>query len=343
MLLARGHRRSVIALREKHDGQLLPEIDMHDDIEIRRVTGFGPMRYRFAPGVLRLVQGCDIIHIHAPDFFLDFLAHTRALHRKPLVHSTHGGYFHTTWMHGWKKTHWRTITRSSLKNMDWIIADSPQDYERIRRVTSSPLTLIPNGISSDYFDFERSVESGVFLSIGRIVPHKHIDDILRLFSILRSSKPHAHLIICGPIEIISEPGYNAWSEAAKNEIGAELRGEVSEKEKRKLLQYAQFYVSASEYEGFGLSVVEAMAAGVIPILNNIEAFRNLVTDGQNGFIVQFQNHAESAERISRILSLSESELAMISTKARETARKYDWNRLIERFEDVYTTVLSKSS
>ena len=73
----------------------LPAREMVAGIEIIRIPYFGFTRYPIAVSVLKHIRDADIVHVHAIDFFFDFLAWTKPLHGKRLVVSTHGGFFHT--------------------------------------------------------------------------------------------------------------------------------------------------------------------------------------------------------------------------------------------------------
>src|SRR5690349_11548212 len=74
----------------------LPATDQVGDIPIRRIPFAGSRRYPLAAPVLRHLRGFDLVHVHGVDFFSDFLAATQPLHKRPLVLSTHGGFFHTS-------------------------------------------------------------------------------------------------------------------------------------------------------------------------------------------------------------------------------------------------------
>jgi alpha-1,3-mannosyltransferase len=52
---------------------------------------------------LRHLRDADIVHVHAIDFFFDFLGWTKPLHGKKLVVSTHGGFFHTSFIRGHRR------------------------------------------------------------------------------------------------------------------------------------------------------------------------------------------------------------------------------------------------
>ena len=94
-----GHDVRMVTLNRIFDGDgaELPARETMGGVEIVRLPFRGGRCYPIAPSVLRHVQDCDLIHVHAMDFFVDFLAFTRFLHKKPMVLSTHGGFFHTNY------------------------------------------------------------------------------------------------------------------------------------------------------------------------------------------------------------------------------------------------------
>ena len=91
-----GHTVQVATLRLLFSsGALAPAQSVEAGVPVRRMRHWGPRRYPVAPAVLRAIRGYDLVHIHAIDFFVDYLSLLRAVHRIPLVVSTHGGFFHT--------------------------------------------------------------------------------------------------------------------------------------------------------------------------------------------------------------------------------------------------------
>ena len=74
-------------------------------VGVVRLPFHGTSRYPLCPQVLQYVGDADVIHVHGVDFFFDYLALTKALHRRPLVASTHGGFFHTAFASRLKKVY----------------------------------------------------------------------------------------------------------------------------------------------------------------------------------------------------------------------------------------------
>jgi alpha-1,3-mannosyltransferase len=99
-----GHTVRVATLRLVFStGAVAPVESVEAGLTVHRMRHWGPRRYPVAPAALQLIRGYDLVHIHAIDFFVDYLSLLRLLHRTPLVVSTHGGFFHTEWATALKK------------------------------------------------------------------------------------------------------------------------------------------------------------------------------------------------------------------------------------------------
>ena len=95
-LQQKGHTVQVATLRLLFStGAMAPAESIEAGIAVRRMRHWGSRRYPVAPAALGEIRGYDLVHIHAIDFFVDYLSLLRLLHRIPLVVSTHGGFFHT--------------------------------------------------------------------------------------------------------------------------------------------------------------------------------------------------------------------------------------------------------
>ena len=80
-----------------------------------------------------------------------------------------------------------------------------------------------------------------------------------------------------------------------------FKGSLLPKEVAQNLRYAQIYVSTSLTDGTSLSLFEAMACGTFPIVTNIIANREWISDEKNGFLVPINEPTKLAERIIQVL------------------------------------------
>lgn len=128
----------------------------------------------------------------------------------------------------------------------------PFVHEPGRWVSPSPV------FSRMYADGRASV-----LAVGRLVPNKRLDDLLRAFAVLqRGPVPRSRLLLVG------DEGLRPYADALRR-LARELRlrdvvfcGHVEEDELRSAYGLADVLVSLSEHEGYGVPLVEAMLAGV---------------------------------------------------------------------------------
>lgn len=106
--------------------------------------------------------------------------------------------------------------------------------------------------------------SPTVLSVSRVAPHKRFEDLLALHAELVRLRPDARLLLVGGYE----PGsryFKSLQRTAKALPGVHFLGRLSHSELVAAYRSAQVFVSMSEHEGFGVPLIEAMAAEV-PVL-----------------------------------------------------------------------------
>ena len=196
-----GNRVRVVTLDRLFDGakrQKLPAIDTLNGIEIVRIPYFGSSRYPLALSVLRHIKKADLVHVHAIDFFFDFLAWTKPIHRRTLVVSTHGGFFHTTYAAWLKRLWFLTVTRLSMKFYAGVAAVSTFDFEQFRLVRPKGMVCIENGANvSKFYDASAGNFQKSIISIGRFAKNKRIDLLIEFAQALRRYDPEWKLTIAG--------------------------------------------------------------------------------------------------------------------------------------------------
>jgi len=112
-------------------------------------------------------------------------------------------------------------------------------------------------------------------------------------------------------------------------------GAVSDAELIDEYARARVFVSASEHEGFGISAVEAMAAGCVPVLSDIPAFRRLITAGENGVLVDFADAGRAGEVMAGIEG---EDLVSMGGAAAASVEQFSWERTVPRWVELYREV-----
>jgi alpha-1,3-mannosyltransferase len=317
----------------------LPAADVIDGIPVRRVPFFDLTYYK--PSFLPLEEfaGADVVHVHGMGFPLDFAAATRHVHGKPVVLSTHGGIFHTTAMSGVKAVYVRLARRFTLPRVDRVVACSVPDFELFRPL-SDRVALIENGVDLRRIRGDAGARrANTFLFVGRVTRNKRVDLLLRAFAAMRTSIPQFELRVVGEDWKGEVDGLRSL--AGELGIGDRVTfvGAVSDPELVEEYARAQVFVSASEHEGFGISAVEAMAAGCVPVLSDIAAFRRLVTPGGNGVLVDF---ADASGAGAALASLAEADLGAWGRAAAASVERFGWERTMPRWVELYRAAVRGS-
>jgi len=331
-----GHEVTVLTLNKSFvNNSIYPNNELISKINIIRISYFGSQRYPIALSVLKHLKYYDIIHVHAIDFFADYLALTKIFHKKKLIITTHGGFFHTKKNSFLKKIFFQSITRCTLKKYSAIIACSSNDFNTFSKISKN-VTLINNGVDVEkYSRVSKKIENGTLVTIGRIDSHKGIDKLILTISKLIEKGINVKLEIVGPDSRNLIPHLHQIAINSKVENIVKFVGKVEDVELTKIFSKAHLFISASTYEGFGIAAVEAMASGTLCILNNIPSFSEILGTNEFGRIVNFENIDEVVQNIESLLNMSETEYNVLSQKARIYAENYNWNEISKKITNLY--------
>ena len=303
---------------------------------VRRLGWRGSSRYPIAPAVLRHLRDADLVHVHGIDFFFDYLALTRRLHRKPLVVSTHGGFFHTSALRRLKQAYFRVVTRRSLRAYAAVIACSDHDAAMFLPISDHRLVTIENGADLRKFaDCGARTPERCLIYFGRLAVHKRIEDLFVLLAALHRRSADWRLIVAG------SPGdldWHALAMAASRQAVAssvEYLAAPDDQELRAALGRASYYVSASAHEGFGIAAVEGLSAGLVPVLSDIPPFRKLLAKVGFGTPIDTADPEGTAERLEQLHADLAYQAPAIRQRLIRTAAEYDWAAVARRYASLY--------
>ena len=112
---------------------------------------------------------------------------------------------------------------------------------------------------------------------------------------------------------------------------------------RKIYAQCDAWIVSSRIEGFGLPILEALACRTPVVSTIVGAAEDLIKDGENGYLVPIEDHQAIADRVYRILTLSESHWQQFSDAAYKTASSYTWDEATDQFEAVLKHVVARQS
>ncbi|MEZ0497973.1 glycosyltransferase family 4 protein [Sphingomonas sp. IW22] len=336
-----GHQVRVVTVDTIFDQpqtRTLPHQETHHGIEIRRVPWRGSKRYPVAPGVLGVLGKADLVHVHGVDFLSDYLALTQPIHRRPLVLSTHGGFFHTQFAGRMKLVYFQCITRTLLTRYAALAASSQSDLERFSQIRKCNLELIENGVTVDKFRGLAKRDARTILYFGRLAPNKGLEALISWFAALVAADPEWRLILAGRPMGVTTARLRAQAEALAVTDRVELIDTPSDAQIAELIGRASVYASASTYEGFGLAAIEGASAHLYPLLNDIPPFRRTVEGLGFGRIVEFSDPSTARQFAQDWPSITLPDGAMIDATV---TNRFGWRGHVDAFEALYRRVLDR--
>ncbi len=166
----------------------------------------------------------------------------------------------------------RKQDRAAAQRPDLLVANSTAVSDRIRRFYDRDAAVVHPPVEVDELRSGNEGPRDSFLWVGRLVPYKRPLEVAEAF---RGLPQRLTMVGIGPQE-----------EELRDRLppNVELRGWISREELLRLYQEAAGFLHVGE-EDFGITMVEALAAGAPVIALNAGGARDIVRDGVDGFLV----------------------------------------------------------
>jgi alpha-1,3-mannosyltransferase len=316
--------------------------DMIDDFTVFRAPLRPNRLVGLAPAIGPILKDYDVVHVHDPQL-MAVSANVILFGRgKKKALSTHGGYIHTANHALFKKLHWALLARPLLNCYDAILASSEQDFALFK--SKAPhARLIQNGVNVEKFIsvVRKSAPSATrWIYWGRLSRNKRFDNLIDYVRACRQSGLDIDLLIAGRDFDGLLPSIHA--QIAEYGLADNIRvvGSLSDAELMAELEQRSVFITASEYEGFGLSVIEAMAAGLLVLCRDMAPLNGFVENGKNGAFVSLDGAAADLNAITALCAAPEGRIAAMQDNTRATSQLYSWDSAVKKYASVYEDLLA---
>jgi len=288
-------------------------------------------------------ENFDIIHLHEP--FMPMLC--SAILR--FSNTANVGTFHANQGkpgYNWGRPISSWMIRRRLHKLHGKIAVSKTAMNYASRYIPGPFEIIPNGIDIEQFspgvppieEFCDGKKNILFL--GRLEFRKGVNYLLKAYLQVKPELPNTRLIIAGPGTRLRKR-YERWVRLHQLENDVIFVGFVPEADKPRYYQTADvFCAPATSRESFGIVLLEAMAMGKPVVATNIDGYSNVVSHGEDGFLVPPQNARELARALVHVLSDEEIGQQM-AVKGRQKAMDHNWESITQRIFNFYEKVIDE--
>ncbi|MEO0116011.1 MAG: glycosyltransferase family 4 protein [candidate division WOR-3 bacterium] len=283
-----------------------------------------------------LSYGFDIVHIHgslAPTLPILALRHSQA---KNLI------TLHSYYRRSKGYAFFRPFLLPYFKKLDGVIAVSQAAVRATRRYFPGEYCVIPNAIDPNQFSPEVPPLSQFLnhfpriLFVGRFEPKKGLKYLLQALPLVKKVFPNCLLLVIGAGLF----GYS-YKEYIDESVqkNVQFLGVINPQDIPSYYATCDIFCAPSvDCESFGIILLEAMACGKPVVASNIPGYQEVVSDGEDGFLVPPRSPKAIAEAIIRICQDEEKRREM-GEAGRRKALTYSWENIGKKVEEFYKKLL----
>ena len=369
-LAARGHTVTVYTRRD--DAALPTRVSMGEGVDVVHVSAgpaervpkdeLLPYMGEFAEGLAEAwsFDAPDVVHSHFWMSGVAALDGVRGLAagvaRPPVLHTFHA-------LGTVKRRHQGDADTSPAERVwleprvgrqaDVVIATCEDEVRELRELGVAPqrIEVAPCGVDLGVFRSRgRAERRGArfrVLSVGRLVPRKGVDLVVRAIALLRErGVEDVELEVVGTSGV-GEPDPEIQRLAAlSEELGVteqvHLRGRVPREEIPSLIRSADVVACTPWYEPFGIVPLESMACGRPVVAAAVGGLADSVVDGVTGLLVPPRDPAAIADALATLLADETLRRRMGAAGRERVEARYAWERVAATTEQIYERALGGS-
>ena len=359
LLAERGHDVTVYTTDADGMGGKLPVRDEVNGVNVRRFTTPLDASYRIKlwPALARVISECkdDVLHVFDYAQFHNLavsLSRPRSSWSSVVtVYDIHSDIPRSRIKSGAMKVFDGRGAKLSLMGYDRILVRTPFQADFVKHLGFGEeiIEITPPGIDpmnfrdppqDDIKMTRRKYAPGdekLILYVGRLHPIKGIDILIKATSIMLRSGHKIKTIVAGP----DAHGYLSQLEKLAEALGVagdiEFTGYLDEGDKWILQSTCDVAVLPSSFEGFGQTLIQAMARGKPVIGTNVGGIPWVLDDGRAGILVQYGDEKVLAEAITRLIS-DKRLCEHFSIQGRSRAQEFSYPNLVDGLETIYNSL-----
>lgn len=343
------------------------EKSIEDEVKVYRLSAIPVLihkDYYFSPLARRFMSymfddfNPDLIHI-ADHFFISSAACLEAKKRNIKIMGTN--HFHPGNILSHSKIKRDLAVYKILERMFWV--SFVKIFNNISLVTvpsetaaqiikekgiRRPIHIISNGLDLSYYKkklnnkkildkYNINSRNIILLSVSRLEKEKRIDLLIRALALIKNKSNFQFIIVGGG----KEKNYLSRLARITNILDRVIfTGSVSDDELLRLYKLSDVFLSASEIELQGLSIMEAIASGLPVVAANSMAIPELVKNGINGYLFRSGDVREASQKILRVMD-DKSLREEMAKKSLKLIKKHDFKNTLDKLENIYSLLTYK--
>ncbi len=325
------------------DGELVKEKQWGKHTEIFDLTNNGKFNLFSIYRLVRIIKTkkIDIVHLHLVHASILGNIAARIAGIKYIVSTRHYGY------HYKESTFLYRLEHRLTRSVSVVIAISEAVKKYLIQENVIPeerIVVIHNAIDLKAINSEPATptiqkknRSLIIGSIGRLHPQKGFDTLLESFKLVSKQIPNLILEIIGEGILHND----LQTQAKKLNITNKVRflGNISHRAVIQKLSQWDLYVVSSIWEGFGITIIEAMAKEKAVVATNVEGIAEVVDDGITGLLVPPKSPIDLAQKITELLSDTTKRLKMGKVGKEKVLNQFSIEKFVEKTRNIYDSLL----
>ena len=245
-----------------------------------------------------------------------------------LQHKRHPEYFRWFDLPFWRLLLWQAAHGST--RLVVVSEATREDLLRYYSVPPAKIRVVLHGVEEEFFEIGRRRKGlqpePYLLAVSTLHPHKNLDRLIRVFAEFSRPRPEYRLVIAGL------RGFQSGAlERLIGELGlgdsVQLTGWLPRAELADLYLRASAYVNATLFEGFGMPVLEALAAGIPTACSSIEPLKSVA--GSAALLFDPSDEAAILDAMVRITT-DDQLRARLSIAGPARASQFSWRKSAEQ-------------
>lgn len=218
-----------------------------------------------------------------------------------------------------------------------------ESFEVKFNIKNNKKVIIYNGISEKFF-YEKSStrkenKKTDIIYVGRLSYVKGVDILIKAFYLIQKECQNLFLTIVGD----GREKQKLYSLIQELDLNDKIKLVGRQANVIEWLDNSDIFVYPSIWEeGFGISVVEAMSRGCIPITFNRGGLPEIIDNNKNGVMVDKINVEDLANAIEKVLGMSQSQKNIMINYAKNKSKKFSINNTLNKLENEYMKLLTKN-
>lgn len=236
----------------------------------------------------------------------------------------------------------KIILKKNILNAQMLASTSHCMAQQLRKVLNLDdveINITPFGIDLNHFECDEEYgeesEQIVLGTVKLLKPVYRIGDFVKAVAILKKQYGYDKLkaYIYGDGEQKKQLEELIEQHSLNDTVF--LKGKIPNTQVPKALQKFDIFCAMSEKESFGVAVVEAMAMKVPVVVSDAEGFKEVVADGETGFIFPKGDVEEMAEKLHKLIEDKKLRKSMGIAGRKRVEELYDWNKNVDIMEQLY--------